>query len=187
MRSPAILPLLLLVAGSATALRGQSAQPFSLQASPLWTVQSFGTTNVGGLGVEVQGRWNPGVLSLGVGYQYSSHSSGGDDLTLSGGFVEPRYAIDVGSSRVAPYIAGRVALLRQTNNFGSGSGGFAVGAGAGLIIALTPRVNVDAGAAVIRQSLDDADARGGGRVDFQPFTGYVAKVGISVGFGRRSL
>jgi hypothetical protein len=64
------------------------------------------------------------------------------------------------------------------------SWGSAFGAGAGLLILGTERINIDIGAAFVSQSFGDASS-GGTTFEFARFTGYVAKAGLSFGFGTR--
>jgi hypothetical protein len=168
-----------LVAGSG---RAQSAQLFSIQASGLaasFKDQGSSGTNslVSGFGVEAMARVSPSVWSFGVGFQRTAHLlDGGATLLMTGFFFEPRYAIDIGSDRVAPYVAGRVATLRAVVT-ASGqefrNTGTAYGAGAGLLIRLTPRINADIGAAFTQNKFEGS------------FTGYVAKAGFSLGLGNR--
>lgn len=172
------------------AVMAQARQPFSLQGSLLYTAQQLGAGgSVGGAGAELQARYNPSQYSIGMGLQYSHHTSDDATLDLTGLFLEPRVAIDVGSNRVAPYLAGRIVLLRQSSTIGTvpkfSSYGNAFGAGGGLLIHLTSRVNFDAGAAYLRQTLGDKSFANGARVDFPSFNGYVAKAGITFGIGQR--
>jgi hypothetical protein len=178
----------LLVAGAASA---QSAQPWSVQASFLAGSQKIGNSAISGIGVEAQFRYTPAAAwSVGVGFQYTTHPSGGDTINISGVFLEPRYTIDVGSNRVAPYVAGRIAFLHESLTLESfpssdfSSGGFAIGAGAGLLIRASRIVNIDIGAAFVNQSFSDASA-GGQTATFDAFWAYVAKAGVSIGFGSR--
>jgi hypothetical protein len=168
----------------------QARQPYSIQGSALYTVQELSAArSVGGAGVEIQARANPGRFSYGLGFQFSHHESGDEKMDLSGLFFEPRFAIDIGSNRVTPYIAGRLVLLRQTSEFSSlpkfSSNGNAFGAGGGVLIRLSGRVNFDAGGAFLRQSFSDKSFDNGGRVDFEPFNGYVVKAGFTLGLGTR--
>lgn len=186
----ALLAMLAGVVAFSTA-PAQSRQPWSVQGSGLYTAQDLGGSAgvVGGGGVELQGRRTFAAWSLGLGVQYSTHSSGPDELGLTGFFAEPRYVLPVGSAAFAPYLAGRVAFLRGSltsdavNGEGS-SNGLAFGAGGGVIFPITRRVNIDVGGAVLRQSLsnitlDDANAL---EVSFPSFFGYVVKAGLSIGF-----
>ena len=180
-----------MVAVASTVASAQSAQPYSVQASFLAASQKIGNSLVSGPGFEGQLRYTPAALwSIGVGFQYSSHSSSGDEIRIMGGFIEPRYAFDIGSDRVAPYIAGRLALLRQVLTLDEeptlefSSGGTAFGGGAGMLIRLSPTVNIDLGAAFVSQGFRDA-SDGGVEILFKRFSGYVAKAGFSFGFGTR--
>lgn len=174
-------------------LAAQSAQPWSLQGSLFTANAKLGASTVGGAGFEAQLRFTPAsAWSLGGGLQYTSHTSGSDKLNLTGYFLEPRYALDVGSDRFAPYLAGRVAILSQSSDLTYAgtqfkkvtSSGTAFGGGAGLILRATDRVNFDAGFAMVSQSLGDAKAPGV-TFKFSSFVGYLAKVGLSIGFGSR--
>jgi hypothetical protein len=122
------------------------------------------------------------AVSLGAGLQYTSHTSGPDNLKISGVFVEPRFAPVVGSTKFFPYLAGRLAVLNQSSNFGTSSGGYAAGAGAGVVIKLTKTVNIDAGGALVRQKFGDFNLNGGGSGSFRPFTTYAIKAGLNFGF-----
>ena len=168
----------------------QARQPYSIQGSGLYTVQELSAArSVGGAGVEIQARANPGRFSYGFGFQFSHHESGSERMDLSGLFFEPRFAIDIGSNRVTPYVAGRLVLLRQTSEFSSvpkfSSTGNAFGAGGGVLVRLSRRVNLDAGGAFLRQSFSDKSFDDGARVDFEPFNGYVVKAGFTLGLGTR--
>jgi hypothetical protein len=63
--------------------------------------------------------------------------------------------------------------------------GTALGLGGGLLLHLASRVNLDAGAAYLRQSFGDKTFSNGAKVDFSPFNGYVVKVGLTFGMGHR--
>jgi hypothetical protein len=180
-----------LVALATAGAGAQSAQPYSIQASFLAASQKIGSRLVTGPGFEGQLRYTPAALwSVGVGFQYSSHTSGGDEIRIMGGFIEPRYAFDIGSDRIAPYIAGRLALLREVLTLDEqpllefSSGGTAYGGGAGMLIRLSPKVNIDLGAAFVSQGFRDA-SDGPVEIQFTRFSGYVAKAGFSLGFGTR--
>jgi opacity protein-like surface antigen len=190
------LVLAVALSGSFAFSRGadaQSAQPFSLQASVLAAGQNLNDGLVLGVGFEGQLRYAKGVWSVGLGYQTSKHTADDEFIKISGFFLEPRRAFDIGSERIAPYLAGRVALLKQNSElhdpgnptaqlFTTESSGSAFGAGGGLIIRATSKINIDLGAAFVSQSF--AEVRGEGRVfTFSRFTGYVAKGGLSFGFG----
>ena len=72
-------------------------------------------------------------------------------------------------------VPARLAALRQTNNFSiPSSSGTGFGAGGGLAIKITKSTNLDAGVQLVRQKLGEFDG----------FTTYTAKAGVSVGFPR---
>ena len=153
---------LMAVEASPRAARAQSAQPFALQAS-LFIADL-------GAGYELQARYSPSAFSLGVGFQSiatTSISLGTIVKQSSGVFIEPRYAIDIQSDKYAPYISGRVALLRSSDakNYD------VFGAGAGLLIKMTSRVNLDMGIA------------GLGETGTGNSFGVLVKAGASLGFG----
>jgi hypothetical protein len=173
-----------------TSAFAQARQPYSIQGSVLYTVQDLGPAgSVGGAGAEVQFRYNPSRFSIGLGLQYSHHKSGDEELNLSGLFLEPRMAIDAGSDRITPYLAGRVVLLRQSCDFTTvpafSSYGSAFGIGGGLLVHINPRVNFDAGGAYLRQTLGDKSFPDGSSVDFSSINGYVVKAGFTYGLGHR--
>lgn len=175
-----------------TTLQAQGAQKYGFQLSALATSIGQGSESTGGFGLEPQFRLNrlyrsasAGVVSLGIGGQWTTHSSGADEITITGAFVEPRWVPVMPYERVFPYLAARVAVLNQSNNFGTSSGGLAYGAGGGIAYVVNSRVNIDAGVAIIRQSFSDFTfTREGlsGNGTFDPFTTYAAKLGFSIGF-----
>jgi hypothetical protein len=168
----------------------QSAQPWSIQASLFGANAKLGSTAVGGAGFEAQVRYTPASRwSFGAGIQSTTHESGSEQMTLTGYFFEPRVAIDVGSNKFVPYLAGRLAMLNQESDLTGApdisSSGMAIGAGAGLIFRASNTINLDLGVAMVSQSFGDATASNGAKVEFESFMGYVAKFGISWGFGTR--
>ena len=178
------------IAVTAPNAEAQSRQPWSVQGSVLYTAQDLGGNagTIGGIGFEAQARRTFPKWSLGAGVQYSMHSSGPDDLSLTGFFVEPRFVIPV-TGPLNPYLAGRLAFLRGSLDAGAleGSGsssGLAIGAGAGVIYGLTRRVNLDVGGAMLHQSLGNItlDDPSQTELEFPSFFGYVLKAGFSIGF-----
>jgi len=180
------------VAGLASA---QSAQKVSLQVLVLGTSIGTGTnSSVSGAGVEPQLRFNhlarsetKGILSLGVGGQWTQHTSGSDELTISGSFLEPRWVppMSLMEGRLFPYLAARLAWLNQSNNFGTSSSGTAFGGGGGLAFSLSQRINLDLGGAIVTQSFDDFKYSDDGSTgSFRKFTSYAIKAGLSYGLGK---
>ena len=134
-------------------LEAQSAQPFSLQASALVN-GVFGDVFTGlqdGIGGEAQFRYTPGALSVGAGFQFTLHQiqRRTEDARLFGGFIEPRYRIHAGSNVVAPYVSGRLSLLKvgfTEGDLSLSSIFMQLNGGGGVLIRLGPRLNLDFGA-----------------------------------------
>lgn len=137
----------------------QSGTALSVQTSALFVGLS-GKAYEGvkaGPGAEVQLRINvPNAISAGAGVQYSYHAfdaAWGLDkpLSLLGAFLEPRYVIHTRSTKVAPYVAVRLAILRQSTSIDNASQhamGAQVNGGGGLLVALTSSTNLDFGVTV---------------------------------------
>ncbi len=168
----------------------QNAQPYAAQISALFTTIRVGSENIRGAGVELQQRFNRlyategfGALSLGLGGQYTSHTRRNDRLGIAGLFVEPRWVPATSFVDVFPYVSARLAVQRMTGDFAfveSGSTfGAAIGIGGGLAVKVSRRINIDAGAQLIRQQFGNI-----GVLPFDPFTTYTAKIGVSVGYPR---
>jgi hypothetical protein len=134
-------------------LQAQSAQPFSLQGSALVN-GVFGNVFTGlqdGIGGEAQFRYTPGALSVGAGFQFTIHELEArmDDARLYGGFIEPRYRIHVGSNVVAPYVSGRLSVLKVGFSGGDlslSSSFIQLNGGGGILVRLSSRLNLDLGA-----------------------------------------
>jgi len=191
-RRPAVLRaagrianLLCLVSGT---LHAQNAQPYAAQVSALFTTIRAGSASVGGAGVELQQRFNRlyatetfGAVSLGLGGQFTTHTTARDRLEIAGVFVEPRWVPATGLVDVFPYLSARLAVQRLAGEFefveSGNSFGAAIGVGGGCAVKLTRRINIDAGAQLIRQQFGDIGVQ-----RFDRFTTYTAKIGISVGY-----
>ena len=171
-------PALLLACALAPSAAAQSRQPLSIQVSGLYA-RPFGGDyhdfDVGsGYGGEAQIRFTPGALSLGAGFQFTTHAGkdyvlGLDDgssvdvtsvgAKLFGFFLEPRYVFFVRSDRVAPYLSARLSMLRygtdanwnsRSQPFGGSMSwntmGLTANGGGGLLVRLGARTNLDLGA-----------------------------------------
>ena len=141
------------------ALDAQSAQRMSVQASGLH-VSTGGDAYAGmqaGPGAEAQLRYTPGAWSFGLGGQLSTHAFDDDQLgeesvRLAGVFLEPRRVIDIGRS-FAPYASARLAFLRQSLDIDvegetvrASASGTQANVGGGVLLRVSPRLNVDLGA-----------------------------------------
>lgn len=146
-------------------LPAQSAQQWSVQGSGLMATLSgaayFGTNYGSDRGGEAQLRYTTRVgWSFGAGYQKTTNIA----HTLSGPFFEPRYSFVLGDNeRIFPYLSGRFSYLNlqqstfnyscastcDSTSYASGqnsTSGSTIGAGGGLLLRLTSRVNMDVGA-----------------------------------------
>lgn len=177
----------------AQSMDAQGAQKYGFQLSVLGTAIELNGTS-GGVGVEPQFRFNrvmrsptAGVVSVGLGGQWSTHASGSDEITITGVFVEPRWVPPLPNERFFPYMSGRVAMLNQSNNFATSSSGLAYGVGGGIAYVVTSRLNIDAGVQIVRQQFGDITRTGVGAgagqvLVFPTVTTYAAKIGFSLGF-----
>jgi len=179
----------------------QSRQLFSVQGAALLTSlqgDAFDLLRIGtGFGGEFQVRLNPGPLSLGAGLQMTRHSSTSQGLTnkmtLSGLFVEPRYAIAVSSRIVRPYVAGRLAFMSQKTDlqdinttFPVKANALAYGVGGGFVARINGHVGFDLGAALTSVDFGEFKYRDTGAtsgLDAGSGTMFVLKAGFNVGLG----
>lgn len=194
----AAIALVVAMAGPALA---QSAQKVSIQASALGAALSgdefegWGT----GSGVEAQIRYNPSAFSIGVGFQLTRHSLEGfdDNVSLGGGFLEPRYVIPTRSNSVAPYVSLRFSVLRESGSLEVTQGKVTVAAsgltfngGGGVLFRLAQRVNLDLGVTWGYTNFGDVTTKLNGTVvpafsgiDAGSGTNVVMRVGVAVGLG----
>lgn len=167
----------------------QSAQTYSLQISGLGGAITYRDTLQAGAGAEVQLRFNhihvsdTGVLSIGVGVQYTHHPfAAGQSFDVAGAFIEPRYAIAGSSERFFPYLALRAGVLRQSSNVVDSSIGYAAGGGGGIGYALGSNVNLDIGAAVLVQRFGNTTVSASrASYSFNTMVGFALKAGLSIG------
>jgi len=185
------LPALLLLASVGTSdLSAQSAQMISLQFSGLGAYPfGGGLENVtSGYGWEAQIRVNPSAFSLGAGAEQTFHEVTGvtgRDIIFLGGFVEPRYVLDVGSDNAVLYVSARAAISQiklQQGSFESTGTGYTLNGGGGLLFRLGSRVNLDAGATIGYKDLGILDLPQG-TFDLGTGTNVVGRVGLAIGIG----
>lgn len=164
---------------------------FSLQVSGLAAYPfGGGLANVDfGGGWEAQLRVNPSAFSIGAGIEQTFHSVvdiSGRDVQMIGGFLEPRYVIDVGSDNMVAYISARAALSQiklTEGDFKSTGTGYTLNGGGGLLFRLGNRVNLDAGATMGYKDLGVLDVPGGLKYDFGTGGNVVGRVGLAIGLG----
>ena len=200
-RSLRLAAAALVVLAAPTVVQGQSAQRYSVQASGLY-VGTFGEAYDGlkaGPGFEAQFRITPSAWSYGFGIQGSTHSFddaalGSESVTLAGIFFEPRRVIDVGSSQFAPYVSGRVAFLQQSldltyngTKITADASGAQFNVGGGVLVRLSPKVNLDLGATygLIHFGDINVDIAGMGNTTLDGSSGngrnLVMRAGVAIG------
>jgi hypothetical protein len=216
------LPAIALVAVSHAAF-AQTSQKISVQGSGLFA-QLYGdafTDIKDGIGGELQLRYTPGKWSFGAGIQHTIHDysntlsipvEGNDipifsNVKLTGVFVEPRYVIDIGSAKFAPYLSGRFAFSKMKFEFTdelltaltgfildlSEPTGPTINGGGGVLIRLASRANLDLGVTFgytkfkdIRFRILDADSNvelTNDPIEIGSGTNAVFRVGLAFGLG----
>jgi hypothetical protein len=176
-------------------LQAQSAQAISVQVSGLYN-GVFGNAFQrlqDGIGGEAQIRYTPGALSIGAGFQYTSHGqeTQPEDIRLYGGFIEPRYRIHTGSNIIAPYLSARFALLKigfSGGDLSTSSTFIQLNGGGGLLYRLGSRFNLDLGATYGYNRVGDGTLRRkstGSQTPFESGSGsnVVVRLGLAVGIG----
>ena len=197
--STAVATLLVLSMLAPRSASAQSAQKWSVQASALTVIPSGsayeGTSS--GFGGEAQVRFTPSAFSIGLGYQASRHSldigtGQSENLLLSGAFLEPRYVIDIHSSKAAPYISARLAVLTQSltvSQYDLSSTGTQLNGGGGVLVRVTPRVNLDFGLTFGSIHFEDVKVKSGSQTltvagSSGNGSNLVLRVGAAVGLGK---
>jgi opacity protein-like surface antigen len=166
--------LLILAALAGVALAALPARPAAAQSHPLqpWERRSSPFLSVGadavfssiraravdsrigdGVGFDAHASVGVSALSIGAGYQRTTHSLTGttEHATYSGYYVEPRVALDLGAGNFTPYLAGRVGRTRVSVPPGlagttTALTGTTYAAGGGLAVWLTHNASLDLGA-----------------------------------------
>lgn len=181
-----------LFAAAAVPAAAQVAAPkFSLEPAAYYaTVSGDDFEGIdAGMGFDVQGRLKLTALSLGLGYQRSSHSVEGIDpkAVVSGIFVEPRYEIP-STAAFKPYLTARLGRITQSIE-GEGSelkaSGFSFGAGAGVMVPLAGSVRLNTSASWNNMAFGEMELDGNQLPDSQTSGSSLAlRVGLSFSFGR---
>ena len=194
------------------AAHGQTGQRYSVQGSGLYAAlfgKAFEEIN-NGAGIELQFRVTPGQLSVGGGLQYTVHTptEGAGEffetIRLTGLFVEPRYVVDVGSARYAPYLSARLAISAMSFVIAEGATqpdvelnieeptGPTINGGGGVLIKLSNRVNLDLGATFGYTQFKDITIRAENTTTGQQATAVVKvgsgsnmvlRAGLAIGLG----
>jgi hypothetical protein len=173
-----------------TGVSAQSAQRFSLQVSGLGAYPfGGGLENVdAGYGWEAQLRVNPSLFSIGAGAEQTFHTVpnvSGRDIVFLGGFIEPRYVLDLGSDSFALYLSGRAALSQiklTQGDFESTGTGWTLNGGGGVLFPLGERINLDVGATIGYKDLGIVDLPSA-TFDLGTGANVVGRVGLAIGLG----
>jgi len=166
----------------------QSAQMLSLQVSVLGMYPFGGEMdNIDvGAGWEAQLRINPSAFSIGAGAEQTFHQrTTGQDIVMLGGFLEPRYVIDIGRDNAVMYVSGRAAISQITikdDRFETTSTGYTLNGGGGFLFRLNDRLNLDVGATVGYKDLGDVTL-GTFPIDLGTGANLVGRVGLAIGLG----
>jgi hypothetical protein len=184
----------------AAALLGAAAFPAAAQvATPKFSFEpaAFYATVSGddfegidaGMGFDVQGRVKFTALSLGLGYQRSSHGIEGldENVVASGIFIEPRYEFP-SAAAFKPYLTTRIGRITQSIE-GDGSElkatGFSFGGGAGVMVPLAGSVRLNTSASWNSVSLGEMELDGDALPDSETSgSSLTLRVGVSFSFGR---
>jgi hypothetical protein len=145
-----------------------------------------------GFGFEAQGRVGVSALSIGVGYQRSTHGIAGlqalggptERAVLSGVFVEPRVALELGGTNFTPYLSGRVARLSLSQSQANiDTDGTEVAGGGGLLVWLAPAAQLNLSALYSGLRFDESGLAPGGRATGNAVT---LRAGVTIGFQGRT-
>jgi opacity protein-like surface antigen len=180
-----------LLAAAAVPAAAQSVPKFSLEPAAYYaTVSGDDFEGIdAGMGFDVQGRVKFTALSLGLGWQRSTHGNEvfSEDITASGFFVEPRYEIPSAAS-IKPYIGARLGRVTQSievDGVEVSSSGFSYGAGVGIVMPLAGSVKLNTSANYNRLSYGNFEVNGSEEPDTETSgTSLVLRVGVSLSFGR---
>ncbi len=171
-----------------------------------------------GYGGEVQLRQNSGLWSYGVGGQFTTHKTpdnlGGAKINIIGAFIEPRRLLGAVGGSFTPYISLRVGVLRQSisvdenllqrqlgganpdvllraqrrANVKIQASGLQGNAGGGVLLRLSPSIQLDLGGSYGIAQFGNAKASFNGQNQTLPESktsgqNFVARAGLSFGFG----
>jgi hypothetical protein len=99
-----------------------------------------------GTGFDVMASIGVSVLSLGGGYQRSTHSLASREAVVQGVFFEPRLALPLAARNFTPFVYGRVSRLERSIDQAVGrtvTNGTGLGAGVGTYVWIAPNVQLN--------------------------------------------
>jgi len=150
----------------------------------------FDGTNAG-YGLQGQVRFPLGSsFSVGFGGQWTSHGLQGlsENLSVVGGFAEPRYTFTTKSAQLKPYLTGAVFYLHESVSSGGNSAtanGFFFGGGGGVLIPAGATLSVDLSAFFGPLNFGDAKVNGSTFSGSSTSgTGLEIRAGILVGLAK---
>ncbi len=141
-----------------------------------------------GTGFDLMGSIGVSVLSLGGGYQRSTHALGDADAVVQGVFFEPRVALPIAARNFTPFLYGRVSRLERTIEAGvdrSETNGTGLGAGLGTYVWLAPNLQLNTSVGWTELRFGDAND-----ASIFPLAGrttgssWGVRAGLTVGFDR---
>ena len=169
---------------AANAVAAQTAQRWSVQLSALGveltSVDANNQLRFGG-GIELQARYNPSALSIGLGFQTTRHRLQNDVLarsltvTYTGGFIEPRLILGSLGDFLAFYAAARFMVLSakfEVTGVETKVDGAAIAGGGGVLIRITDRINAELGATAGKEYYNRNTENG---------TTIVTRLGVALG------
>ena len=145
-------------------------------------------TATDGSGFDVMASLGVSVLSLGGGYQRSSHRLAVGDATVSGFFFEPRVALPFAARNFTPFVFGRVSRLERSVPGETGafeSRGTGLGAGVGTYVWLAPNIQLNTTVGWNELRFGDTGVTAGSPIVGRT-TGnnWAVRAGVTLGFDR---
>ncbi len=141
-----------------------------------------------GSGFDVMASLGVSVLSLGAGYQRSTHRLGASDATVDGFFFEPRIALPLAARNFTPFVYGRVARLERSVPGEIGTletRGTGLGAGLGTYIWLAPNIQLNTTVGWNEVRFGDPGVTAGFPVAGRTAgNNWTARAGVTLGFDR---
>jgi hypothetical protein len=141
-----------------------------------------------GTGFDVLASVGVSVLSLGGGYQWSTHRVAGTDATVDGVFFEPRLALPFAARNFTPFVFGRAARLERTVESSAGdvsARGTGLGAGVGTYVWLAPNVQLNTSVGWHELRFSDDGALAGSPIVGRTSGGqWTVRAGLTLGFDR---
>ena len=144
-----------------------------------------------GFGFQLFGRYaTPGGFGIGGGFQLNFHNDDflGETINVLGIYAEPRYTFRSGGSDMAPFVGARLYYFRESVSVGGvdlSATGFGIGALAGIVFQVSPKVGIEPGITFTTISFGDLKADGTTIADSDASgTSLGIQLGIVIALGR---